>query len=212
MIPIGRGQRADHRRPPDGARRRRARHDHQQQGLGAHLRLRRDRPAHGDRGAGGGDARGTARSTTIIVAALRRRGGPDQNHGAVRRRRPSLPPLGRASFAIYDDLTSTRSRTARCRCCCPPGREGLPGDVFYPAQPPARAGEAQRRPRRRLAHPRCRSSRHQAGDVSAYIPTNVISITDGQIFLESKLFNSGVRPPSTSVSRCPGSVATRRRR
>ncbi len=50
----------------------------------------------------------------------------------------------------------------------------------------------------------------QAGDVSAYIPTNVISITDGQIFLEPKLFNSGVRPPSTWASRCRAWAATRR--
>ncbi len=54
--------------------------------------------------------------------------------------------------------------------------------------------------------------RDPAGDVSAYIPTNVISITDGQIFLESDLFFSGVRPPSTSASRSAASAATRRSR
>ncbi len=52
----------------------------------------------------------------------------------------------------------------------------------------------------------------QAGDVSAYIPTNVISITDGQIFLETELFHAGIRPPSTPASRFPVSAATPRSR
>ena len=52
----------------------------------------------------------------------------------------------------------------------------------------------------------------KAGDVSAYIPTNVISITDGQIYLQADLFNANVRPRSTWVCRCPASVAPRRPR
>jgi F-type H+/Na+-transporting ATPase subunit alpha len=52
----------------------------------------------------------------------------------------------------------------------------------------------------------------KAGDVSAYIPTNVISITDGQVFLQDDLFKSGVRPPSTWASRCPAWAAPPRSR
>ena len=52
----------------------------------------------------------------------------------------------------------------------------------------------------------------QAGDVSAFVPTNVISITDGQIFLETDLFNAGIRPRSTPASRCRASAARRRPR
>ena len=92
----------------------------------------------------------------------------------------------------------------------PPGREAYPGDVFYLHSPPARA-------RRQAVNDELGGGsltalpiiETQAGDVSAYIPTNVISITDGQIFLEPKLFYSGVRPAinvGISVSRVGGNA------
>ena len=102
--------------------------------------------------------------------------------------------------AALDDLRrpdqARRTPTGRCRCCCagPPGREAYPGDVFYlhsrlleravKLNDDLGAGSLTALP----------VIETQAGDVSAYIPTNVISITDGQIFLEPKLFYSGVRP------------------
>ena len=89
------------------------------------------------------------------------------------------------------------------------GPRGLPGRRLLPALPPARARrQAQRRAGRRVAD-RAADHRDAGRDVSAYIPTNVISITDGQIFLEPKLFFSGVRPAinvGISVSRVGGSA------
>src|SRR5207253_5536271 len=94
----------------------------------------------------------------------------------------------------------------------PPGREAYPGDVFYlhsrlleraAKMSPERGGGSL------TALPIIET---QAGDVSAYIPTNVISITDGQIFLESDLFYAGIRPAlnvGISVSRVGGSAQTR---
>src|SRR5690242_16422150 len=118
---------------------------------------------------------------------------------------------GQASLCVYDDLTkhAYAYRQMSLLLRRPPGREAYPGDVFYLHS--------------RLLERACKLSDNegggsltalpiietQAGDVSAYIPTNVISITDGQIFLESKLFFSGVRPAinvGISVSRV-GSAA-----
>ena len=106
---------------------------------------------------------------------------------------------------------STPSPTARCRWCSsgPSGREAYPGDVFYLhsrlLERAARVGEKYGNGSL-TALPIIET---QAGDVSAYIPTNVISITDGQIFLETDLFYQGVRPAISvgiSVSRV-GSAA-----
>ena len=118
---------------------------------------------------------------------------------------------GRDVLCIYDDLSkhAVAYRTLSLLLKRPPGREAYPGDVFYLHS--------------RLLERACSLNENygggsltalpiietQAGDVSAYIPTNVISITDGQIFLETDLFNSGVRPavnPGISVSRV-GSAA-----
>ncbi len=94
----------------------------------------------------------------------------------------------------------------------PPGREAYPGDVFYlHSRLLERAAKlsAERGGGSLTALPIIET---QAGDVSAYIPTNVISITDGQIFLESDLFNSGVRPAvnvGISVSRVGGNAQTK---
>jgi F-type H+/Na+-transporting ATPase subunit alpha len=118
---------------------------------------------------------------------------------------------GRHALTVYDDLTkhAYAYRQMSLLLRRPPGREAYPGDVFYLHS--------------RLLERACKLSdkegggsltalpiiETQAGDVSAYIPTNVISITDGQIFLESSLFYSGVRPAinvGISVSRVGGNA------
>jgi F-type H+/Na+-transporting ATPase subunit alpha len=118
---------------------------------------------------------------------------------------------GRHALIVYDDLTkqSQAYRQLSLLLRRPPGREAFPGDVFYIHS--------------RLLERACKVNDElgagsmtalpiietQEGDVSAYIPTNVISITDGQIYLESDLFNSGIRPAvnvGLSVSRVGGSA------
>ena len=116
---------------------------------------------------------------------------------------------GKDVLIIYDDLSkhAVAYRAISLLIRRPPGREAYPGDVFYlhsrllerAAQLSDKLGGGSL-----TALPIIET---QAGDVSAYIPTNVISITDGQIFLESELFNSGVMPavnPGISVSRVGG--------
>jgi F-type H+/Na+-transporting ATPase subunit alpha len=121
---------------------------------------------------------------------------------------------GRHALCIYDDLSKHADAYRQMSLLLrrPPGREAFPGDVFYLHS--------------RLLERACKLSDErgggsltalpvietQAGDVSAYIPTNVISITDGQIFLESGLFYSGVRPAinvGISVSRVGGNAQTK---
>jgi F-type H+-transporting ATPase subunit alpha len=121
---------------------------------------------------------------------------------------------GRHAVCMYDDLSKHADAYRQMSLLLrrPPGREAFPGDVFYLHS--------------RLLERACKLSEDQgggsltalpvietqAGDVSAYIPTNVISITDGQIFLESDLFYSGVRPAinvGISVSRVGGNAQTR---
>jgi F-type H+-transporting ATPase subunit alpha len=118
---------------------------------------------------------------------------------------------GRHATCFYDDLSKHADAYRQMSLLLrrPPGREAFPGDVFYLHS--------------RLLERACKLSDEegggsltalpvietQAGDVSAYIPTNVISITDGQIFLESELFHSGVRPAinvGISVSRVGGAA------
>ncbi|MBR1972951.1 MAG: F0F1 ATP synthase subunit alpha [Oscillospiraceae bacterium] len=116
---------------------------------------------------------------------------------------------GKDVLVIYDDLSkhAVAYRAISLLIRRPPGREAYPGDVFYlhsrllerAAQMSPELGGGSL-----TALPIIET---QAGDVSAYIPTNVISITDGQIFLETELFNSGVMPavnPGISVSRVGG--------
>jgi F-type H+-transporting ATPase subunit alpha len=121
---------------------------------------------------------------------------------------------GQHALVMYDDLTKHADAYRQLSLLLrrPPGREAFPGDVFYLHS--------------RLLERACKLSDEkgggsltalpiietQAGDVSAYIPTNVISITDGQIYLESDLFFSGVRPAvnvGISVSRVGGSAQTK---
>ena len=118
---------------------------------------------------------------------------------------------GKDVLIVYDDLSkhAVAYRALSLLIRRPPGREALPGDVFYlhsrlleraACVAPAYGGGSI------TALPIIET---QAGDVSAYIPTNVISITDGQIFLETELFHSGIRPainPGISVSRVGGAA------
>ncbi len=121
---------------------------------------------------------------------------------------------GREALIIYDDLTkhAWAYRQMSLLLRRPPGREAYPGDVFYLhsrlLERAARLDEANGGGSL-TALPIIET---QAGDVSAYIPTNVISITDGQIYLEADLFNSGIRPAvnaGLSVSRVGSSAQTR---
>ena len=94
----------------------------------------------------------------------------------------------------------------------PPGREAYPGDVFYLHSRLLERSSRLSDEWEAVRSQHFQSSRHRAGDVSAYIPTNVISITDGQIFLESDLFFSGMRPAvnvGLSVSRVGGAAQTK---
>ena len=121
---------------------------------------------------------------------------------------------GRDALIIYDDLSkhAWAYRQISLLLRRPPGREAYPGDVFYlhsrlleraAKMAPEHGGGSL------TALPIIET---QAGDISAYIPTNVISITDGQIYLETDLFNAGIRPAlnvGLSVSRVGGSAQTR---
>ncbi|MGI8551181.1 MAG: F0F1 ATP synthase subunit alpha [Dehalococcoidia bacterium] len=121
---------------------------------------------------------------------------------------------GKDALIIYDDLSkhAWAYRQISLLLRRPPGREAYPGDVFY-----LHSRLLERAARLNAEHGGGSLTalpiiETQAGDVSAYIPTNVISITDGQIFVESDLFNAGIRPavnPGISVSRV-GSKAQRK--
>ncbi|MFI3208084.1 MAG: F0F1 ATP synthase subunit alpha [Eubacteriales bacterium] len=118
---------------------------------------------------------------------------------------------GEDVLIVYDDLSkhATAYRTLSLLLRRPPGREAYPGDVFYLH---SRLLERAARLSDKLGGGSLTALpiiETQAGDVSAYIPTNVISITDGQIYLESEMFNSGFRPAinaGLSVSRVGGSA------
>ena len=215
MIPIGRGQReliiGDRQ---TGKTDHRPRHHHQSEGHRGHLRLRGDR-------AEGVHGRQRGRHPREVW----RHGVHDRGHrlglraGAAPVHRPyagvsmgeEFTYSGGHVLCVYDDLSkhATAYRQLALLLRRPPGREAYPGDVFYLHS--------------RLLERACKLSDEkgggsltalpfietQAGDVSAYIPTNVISITDGQIFLEGDLFYAGVRPAinvGISVSRVGGNA------
>jgi F-type H+-transporting ATPase subunit alpha len=136
---------------------------------------------------------------------------------------------GRDALIIYDDLSkqAVSYREVSLLLRRPPGREAYPGDVFYLhsrlLERAAKVIDSDEIAKNMNDLPDCLKDKvkgggsltalpiieTQAGDVSAYIPTNVISITDGQIFLESNLFNSGIRPAinvGISVSRVGGNA------
>jgi F-type H+-transporting ATPase subunit alpha len=121
---------------------------------------------------------------------------------------------GRHALCVYDDLSKHAQayREISLLLRRPPGREAYPGDVFYLH---SRLLERAAKLKNELGGGSLTALpiiETQAGDLSAYIPTNVISITDGQIFLESDLFHQGVRPAinvGNSVSRVGGSAQVR---
>ena len=175
---------------------------------------------------------GQRMSTVVEVAAAARRvrrARPHDHRGRPRRRgradQVPRPLRGRAmgehflyngghALAVYDDLTkhAYAYRQMSLLLRRPPGREAYPGDVFYLH---SRLLERSVKLNDELGGGSLTALpiiETQAGDVSAYIPTNVISITDGQIFLEADLFRSGVRPAinvGISVSRVGGSAQTK---
>ncbi|NJK37324.1 MAG: F0F1 ATP synthase subunit alpha [Oscillatoriales cyanobacterium RM2_1_1] len=121
---------------------------------------------------------------------------------------------GRHTLVVYDDLSKQAQAYRQMSLLLrrPPGREAYPGDVFYLH---SRLLERAAKLNDQLGSGSMTALpiiETQAGDVSAYIPTNVISITDGQIFLSSDLFNSGLRPavnPGISVSRVGSAAQTK---
>jgi F-type H+-transporting ATPase subunit alpha len=121
---------------------------------------------------------------------------------------------GKDALIIYDDLSkhAWAYRQMSLLLRRPPGREAYPGDVFYLH---SRLLERSARVEKEYGGGSLTALpiiETQAGDVSAYVPTNVISITDGQIFLEADLFNGGTRPAvnvGISVSRVGGSAQTK---
>jgi len=118
---------------------------------------------------------------------------------------------GRHALVIYDDLSrhATAYRQLSLLLRRPPGREAYPGDVFYLHSRLLERAAKMSNDQGGGSLTALPLIETQAGDVSAYIPTNVISITDGQIFLESDLFYSGVRPAvnvGISVSRVGGNA------
>jgi F-type H+-transporting ATPase subunit alpha len=133
--------------------------------------------------------------------------------------------IGEDALIVYDDLTKQAwaYRQVSLLLKRPPGREAYPGDVFYlhsrllersarineDAVSELTNGKVKGKTGSLTALPVIET---QAGDVSAFVPTNVISITDGQIFLESDLFNAGIRPAinaGLSVSRVGGAAQTK---
>jgi len=116
---------------------------------------------------------------------------------------------GRHALIIYDDLTKQAQAYRQLSLLLrrPPGREAFPGDIFYLHSRLLERAAKMSKERGSGSLTALPIIETQAGDVSAYIPTNVISITDGQIFLETDLFNAGQRPainPGLSVSRVGG--------
>src|SRR5213075_2283840 len=183
------------------------RHDHQPERQRPLLRLRGGRPEgfhDRQRGAQAGRAR---------RHGVHHRGGC---HGFR---------VGQDALIIYDDLTKQAwaYRQVSLLLRRPPGREAYPGDVFYLhsrlLERAARVnpeyvekftkGQVKGKTGSLTALPVIET---QAGDVTAFVPTNVISITDGQIFLETDLFNAGIRPAinaGISVSRVGGNAQTK---
>ncbi|MGP1957842.1 MAG: F0F1 ATP synthase subunit alpha [Arsenophonus sp.] len=132
---------------------------------------------------------------------------------------------GEDALIIYDDLSkqAIAYRQISLLLRRPPGREAYPGDIFYlHSRLLERASRVNHKYVEKFTSGKIKGKtgsltalpiiETQAGDVSAFVPTNVISITDGQIFLESNLFNSGIRPainPGISVSRVGGAAQTK---
>ena len=171
--------------------------------------------------------KGSTVAQTVNTLARARRHGLHGRRGAPRPSDPApfkyLAPYagcamgqhwmenGEHALIVYDDLSKQAEAYRQLSLLLrrPPGREAYPGDVFYlHSRLLERAAKLSDDRRRRLAH-RAAVIETKAGDVSAYIPTNVISITDGQVYLQDDLFKSGVRPAvdvGISVSRVGGAA------
>ena len=115
---------------------------------------------------------------------------------------------GKDVLIVYDDLSkhAWAYRQVSLLLRRPPGREAYPGDVFYLHSRLLERAAKVNKENGGGSITALPIIETQANDVSAYIPTNVISITDGQIFLENDLFNAGIRPPSTPASRSRASA------
>jgi F-type H+-transporting ATPase subunit alpha len=216
---------AHHRRPPDRQDRHRDRHDHQPEGTGRPAtrpsRSAASTSASARRAPRSPPCKGTledagAMEYTTIVAA------PASDSAGFKYLAPYTGSAigqhwmyqGKHVLIVFDDLSKQAEayRAVSLLLRRPPGREAYPGDVFYlhsrllercaKLSDELGAGSMTGLP----------IIETKANDVSAYIPTNVISITDGQIFLQSDLFNANQRPRSTSASRSPASVVPRRSR
>ena len=180
-----------------------------------HLGLRRDRAAHVDGGAASPRRSRTPARSTARSSSPR----PADEAAPIKFMAPYAGCAmaeyflykGEHALVVYDDLTkhAYAYRQMSLLLRRPPGREAYPGDVFYLH---SRLLERAVKLNDELGGGSLTALpiiETQAGDVSAYIPTNVISITDGQIFLEPNLFNSGVRPAinvGISVSRVGGNA------
>jgi len=228
MVPIGRGQReliiGDRQ---TGKTALCDRHHHQSEGVRHQMRVRRDRPEAVD----GSQCRAQARGARRDGAHHRRCGVRfDAARHAVHLRYSGCTmgeyfmDRGEDALIIYDDLSkqAVAYRQISLLLRRPPGREAFPGDVFYLhsrlLERSARVNEEYVELVSKGAIKGKTGSltglpiiETQAGDVTAFVPTNVISITDGQIFLETDLFNAGVRPAMNagiSVSRVGGAAQT----
>ncbi len=157
--------------------------------------------------------KGGAMDYTVVVSATASEGAPLQYIAPYSgcTMGEYFMDAGKDALIVYDDLSkhAVAYRAMSLLIRRPPGREAYPGDVFY-----LHSRLLERAARLNEAHGGGSLTaipivETQAGDVSAYIPTNVISITDGQIYLEPELFHAGVRPainPGISVSRVGGSA------
>ena len=220
---------ADHRRPADRQDRRDHRYDHQPEARATPARMRRQEALlHLCRD----------RAEALHRRADRAHAGGERRDGIFHRRgrhrvRPGAAAVPRALYTgatmgeffrdngmhaviFYDDLSkqAVAYRQMSLLLRRPPGREAYPGDVFYLHSAACWSGRRRCRDanRRRVSLTALPVIETQAGDVSAYIPTNVISITDGQIFLESELFFRGIRPAVNVGLSCPAWAPRRRRK
>jgi F-type H+-transporting ATPase subunit alpha len=199
-----------------------------QKGTGVAVHLRRGGPEgllHRQRGAQAGRAR--RHGPHHRRRRHRLRPGRHAVHRPLRRLLDGrvLPRHRRDALIVYDDLTKQAwaYRQVSLLLRRPPGREAYPGDVFYLH---SRLLERSARVNAEFVEKKTNGAvkgktgsltalpiiETQAGDVSAFVPTNVISITDGQIFLETDLFNAGIRPAinaGLSVSRVGGAAQTK---
>jgi F-type H+-transporting ATPase subunit alpha len=220
--------RADHRRPPDRQDRDGHRRDHQPEG---HSGIKCIYVAIGQKNS----------TIANVVRKLEENGAMAYTTSSPHRRRIGRDAVHRAysgctmgeyfrdrgedALIIYDDLSkqAVAYRQISLLLRRPPGREAYPGDVFYlHSRLLERAARVSEEYVEKFTNGAVKGKtgsltalpiiETQAGDVSAFVPTNVISITDGQIFLETDLFNAGIRPAvnaGISVSRVGGAAQTK---